>query len=148
MTRFCLLAAVSLQACFSANLAVSAYFRDNFTPTAIASDLQGNVLVAGSAVTDPVALTGGAVVAKLNPQASEYIYFTYLDGAASDAITAIAVDGAGNAYVAGYTTNPNFPVLGGGSLGTAPTGISPQGVADQRSFIIKLSPMALFSFPR
>lgn len=51
--RLSFLAAVLVQTCFSANLAVSTYFKDGFTPTAIASDTQGNILVAGSAVIDP-----------------------------------------------------------------------------------------------
>jgi len=59
MFRFYLLAALFLQACYSANLAFPSYFLVIFTPTAIALDSQGIVLVAGSAVTDPVALTGG-----------------------------------------------------------------------------------------
>ena len=55
----------------------------------------------------------------------QFLYLTYLDSAAS----------VGNAYVAGWTTNPNFPSVGGGSLGTPPTGSQ-----DQRSFVTKLSP--------
>ncbi len=144
--RLSFLAAVLVQTCLSANLAVSTYFKDGFGPTAIASDAQGNILVAGSAVIDPVAQTTGAAVAKLNPQASQYVYLTYLDSAASytlsgsgsaasDTLTAITVDSAGNAYVAGWTTNGNFPVVGGGSLGTPPS-----SALDPRSFVIKLSP--------
>ncbi len=141
--RVCFLAVLSVQACSPANLAISTYFKDGFTPIAITSDTQGNVLAAGSAVTDPVSQTLGAAVAKLNPQASQLIYLAYLDSAASDQISAITVDSAGNAYVAGWTTNPNFPVVGGGTLGTAPTGSQ-----DQRSFVTKLSPegAVLFSF--
>ncbi|MEP6702437.1 MAG: SBBP repeat-containing protein, partial [Betaproteobacteria bacterium] len=36
-------------------------------------------------------------------------YSTALGGKASDAATAIAVDSAGNAYIAGWTTSSNFP---------------------------------------
>jgi len=133
--RVCLFAILSVQACYPASLAISTYFKDGFTPTTITSDTQGNVLVAGSAVTDPASQTLGAAVAKLDPQASQLIYLAYLDSAASDQISAITVDSAGNAYVAGWTTNPNFPVVGGGTLGTAPTGSQ-----DQRSFVTKLSP--------
>jgi hypothetical protein len=39
--RVAFLAAVLVQACFPANLAVSTYFKDGFKPTAIASDAQG-----------------------------------------------------------------------------------------------------------
>jgi len=37
------------------------------------------------------------------------IYSTYLGGSSSDSVTAIAVNSAGEAYVAGYTSSPNFP---------------------------------------
>jgi uncharacterized protein (TIGR03437 family) len=133
--RVSFLAVAVVQSCFPANLAVSTYFKDGFTPAAIASDTQGNVLVAGSAVIDSVAKTTGVAVAKLNPQASQYLYLTYLDSAASDQVSAMAVDAAGNAYVTGWTTNPNFPAAGGGMLGTPST-----GVPDSRSFVTKLSP--------
>src|SRR5580658_614156 len=103
--RVCFLTALLAQYCIPANLAVSTYFKDGFTPTAIASDGQGNVFVAGSAVIDPVAQTTGVAVAKLDPKASQYLYLAYLDSAASDQVSAIAVDSAGNAYVAGWTTN-------------------------------------------
>ncbi len=37
-------------------------------------------------------------------------YSTYLGGSGMDAVRGIAVDAAGNAYVAGYTDSANFPV--------------------------------------
>lgn len=138
--RISFLTAAFVQTCFPANLAVSTYFKDGFKPSAITSDAQANIFVAGSAVIDPASQTLGAAVAKLNPQASQYVYLTYLDSAANDTVSAIAVDSAGNAYVTGSTTNPNFPVVGGGSLGTPPTGVTSNGVPDYRSFVTKLSP--------
>jgi hypothetical protein len=39
-------------------------------------------------------------------------YSTYLGGSGMDAVRAIAVDSAGNAYVAGYTDSSDFPVAG------------------------------------
>jgi hypothetical protein len=47
VSRSVLLAAALASACPAANLAVSTYFRDGFTPTAIASDPAGNIYVAG-----------------------------------------------------------------------------------------------------
>src|SRR6185312_10526939 len=133
--RFVLLLAIAAQAAFSANLATSTYLRDGFIPSAIASDPQGNVYIAGLAITDPITLANGAAVIKVNANATQYVYFSQLDSAASDQISAIAVDGAGNAYVTGWTTNPNFPVLG-----SAFPSVKPSGDAnDPRSFAVKLN---------
>ena len=41
------------------------------------------------------------------------IYSTYLGGTGNETGTSIAVDGAGNAYAAGYTNSMNFPVSSG-----------------------------------
>jgi len=134
MLRSLLLAAAVARTGLPANLAISTYLKDGFTPTAIASDAQGNIYLAGSAVIDAVSRTTGAVVAKLDPKSTHYLYLAYLDSAAGDQVSAIATDGTGNAYVTGWTSNPNFPVVGSGTLGTAPAGSS-----DTRSFVTKLN---------
>jgi hypothetical protein len=103
------LAAVIVQNATPANLAISTYLKDGFSPTAIASDWAANVYLAGSAVIDPASQAMSAVVAKLDPKASQYLYLAYFDSAANDQLSSIAVDSAGNAYIAGWTTNPNFP---------------------------------------
>lgn len=139
--RSLLLMAIFVQTGFSANLGLSTYLKDGLTPTAIASDALGNVYIAGSAVIDPASPATSAVVAKVDPKLSQYLYLAYLDSAVSDHVSAIAIDGAGNAYVTGWTTNPNFPVVGGGSLGTAPTGNS-----DTRSFVTKLNSQGAVMF--
>lgn len=41
-------------------------------------------------------------------------------GSVDEYANAIAVDSAGNAYVAGVTTSPDFPVINGGNFGTPP----------------------------
>ena len=123
------------------NLAISTYLKDGFTPAAIASDAQGNIYLAGTAVTDPASGATGAAVAKINPTATEYVYLSYLDSAAGDQVSAIAVDTSGNAYIAGSTTNANFAVFGGGQLGTSPTGSN-----DSRSFVTKLNPQGVVLF--
>jgi hypothetical protein len=50
-----------------------------------------------------------AFVTKINAAGSAYVYSTYLGGSAADVGQGIAVDGAGNAYVTGYTLSTNFP---------------------------------------
>ena len=79
----------------------------------IAVDPAGNAYVTGwtgSSAFPTVApvqstIAGGkdAFVATLNPAGNALIYSTYLGGAATDSGNAIAVDAAGNAYVAGGT---------------------------------------------
>jgi len=82
-------------------LTYSTYLRDAFTPKAITTDPSGNIYLAGSAVIDPASGTKAAMVIKLNPQASQYLYVSTLNGQPNQVANAIAADGAGNAYVAG-----------------------------------------------
>ena len=87
---------------------------------AIAVDSSGNAYVAGvtSSQDFPMvnpfqASLGGsqdAFVFKLSPAGNALIYSTYLGGLSLDAATAIAVDGFGQAYVAGYTSSLDFPL--------------------------------------
>jgi photosystem II stability/assembly factor-like uncharacterized protein len=49
-------------------------------------------------------------VTKLDPTGT-LVYSTYLGGAADDGAAAIALDAAGNAYVAGYTCSADFPLV-------------------------------------
>ena len=115
-------------------LTYSTYLRDNFRPAAMATDSSGNLYLAGNTTVDPAASQTTVLVIKLNPQANQFLYLRYLGGAVSDAASAIAVDTAGNAYIAGGTQSPDFPVTAGGHLGTPPT----TGLA--RSFVTKLDP--------
>jgi uncharacterized protein (TIGR03437 family) len=91
----------------------------------IAVDAAGNAHVAGiTTSTDfPTAdafqpanrgaapLTISAFVAKLNAAGSSLVYSTYLGGAGPDLAAAIALDGAGNAYVSGTAGSADFPTL-------------------------------------
>ena len=52
-------------------------------------------------------------VTKLNASGTAFIYSTYLGGNGYDGGRGIAVDGAGNAYVTGYTRSTNFPATTG-----------------------------------
>jgi hypothetical protein len=63
------------------------------------------------------------------------IFWTYLGGSLVDVGTSIAIDGAGNSYVAGYTASSTFPVT------TGPTfkgGSKSQGAFD--AFVAKFDP--------
>ena len=57
----------------------------------------------------PTPSTTGFVV-KFSPDGSTVTYATYLGGTGADRAHGIAVDSAGNAYVAGETISPDFPV--------------------------------------
>jgi hypothetical protein len=53
---------------------------------------------------------GDAFVTKLNPSGTARLYTTYLGGSSYELGSAIAVDAAGNAYVTGITSSPDFPL--------------------------------------
>ncbi|HEV8437728.1 MAG TPA: SBBP repeat-containing protein [Methylomirabilota bacterium] len=94
---------------------------------AIAVDSAGNAYVAGAtdstvpsfpAQVGPDLTQGGdldAFVAKVRADGTGLVYAGYIGGSASDEARGIAVDSAGNAYVAGITssTQASFPVTVG-----------------------------------
>ena len=96
----------------------------------IAVDSSGSAYVAGTTASDQTTfpVTVGpdltqngdfdAFIAKLTPSGSGFIYLGYIGGSGGDAATAVAVDSAGNAYVAGEagSTEATFPVSLGPDL--------------------------------
>ena len=99
---------------------------------AIAVDASNQAYVTGSTASNnfPLAAAirttlGGSKTAfalQLNAVGNTLLYSTYLGGTNYEVGTAIAVDGSGNAYIAGDTQSANFPVqtaaqwtLGGGT---------------------------------
>lgn len=92
---------------------------------AVAVDATGRAYVAGyTASLNFPALAGGyqptyrggvrdAFVARLNPLGSAFEYVTYLGGSGDDTAYGLAVDGLGNAYVAGSTSSTDFPTTAG-----------------------------------
>jgi uncharacterized protein (TIGR03437 family) len=79
------------------------------TPGAAQSSL------AGKAVEEGLTLTwyGDAFVTELDAAGDSFVYATYLGGSAPDIGYGIAVDGKGNAYVAGSTQSADFPTTAG-----------------------------------
>jgi len=116
-------------------LTYSTYLRDGFTPKAVATDPTGNIYIAGNAIIDTASGQTTVLVVKLNPQATQYLYVRYLGGSVDDYANAIAVDSAGNAYIAGSTESPDFPVTGSGNPGAAPASST-----SPRSFVAKFGP--------
>jgi uncharacterized protein (TIGR03437 family) len=114
------------------NLAYSYAFggSDGDTPHAIAADSFGNAYIAGETHSPDFPVTSGAAqseyaggasapgygaygdafLAKIDPSGAKILFATYWGGSSSDVAYAIAVDAAGNAYIAGGTSSPDFPV--------------------------------------
>jgi uncharacterized protein (TIGR03437 family) len=85
---------------------------------------------------------GDGFVFKMRPDGSGLIYSTFLGGNSDDAAIAIAVDAQGNAYVAGNTQSPDFPVTAGAAQRTWRGGggqVDP-GVGAGDGFLVKLNP--------
>ncbi len=111
--------------------------------TSVAVDGAGFIYLTGSTDSTDLLFTPGVLqttlattppatnlyVAKLNPSITPtnpdpLVYVTYLGGSGTDTpapFGGIAVDGAGDAYVAGTTTSPNFPTTSTAYQATPPT---------------------------
>ncbi len=112
---------------------------------AIAIDSSGAAYVAGFSYSSNFPVTTGAlratlsgtanaVVAKLSPS-GQVIYATYLGGSTYDQANGIAIDGSGNAYVAGLTGSSDFPTTSGAYSTSFPAG---SGVTD--AFVTEINP--------
>jgi len=126
-------------------------------PAAAALDPQGNVWIVGSTNSDDFNLvnpimsekvpyrTAGFVI-ELNSAGTSLLFATYLCGHQtgspffSSAASQIVFDGLGNAYVAGATTEPDFPVTPGAFQSPGAPGADGFGDVDSYAFIIKISP--------
>jgi hypothetical protein len=95
----------------------------------VAVDSSGNAYVAGEArstapsfpatVGPDLSFNGGlkdAFVAKVRADGTGFVYLGYIGGGGIDSATAVAVDAAGNAYVAGITSSSGFPAIRGPGL--------------------------------
>ena len=133
----------------AASLVYSTYLGGSGTDVGrgIAVDASGNAWVTGSSATTdfPVgsrlpsppiqASFGGGpedgFIAKLNAQGSALLYASYLGGGGEDAAEAVALDTAGNVYVAGYTNSTNFPTK---------SAVQGSNSGDDDVFLVKLAP--------
>ncbi|MDI6850160.1 MAG: SBBP repeat-containing protein [Candidatus Saccharicenans sp.] len=90
---------------------------------AVAVDHQGIAYVAGATDSSNFPVTGGpystysgqrdAFILALKPDAGGYYFSSFLGGSGREEANAVAADGYGNCYLAGFTTSTNFPVLVG-----------------------------------
>lgn len=113
----------------------STFFQAGSSITQIAADPKGNLYVLGQVKESPIPSHGiDLFVAKLNQDATAVQYFVYLGGSSTDVGDGLAVDPAGNAYIAGTTASADFPTLPRVAL---PAPSSPGGVLP---FVAKLDP--------
>ena len=93
------------------------------TCSAVAADSAANTILAGQTSSPDYPRVGlgtqtkrqgytNAVLTKLDP-AGNLVYSGYLGGGDRDSASAVAVDAAGNIYVAGTTSSKDFPVTNG-----------------------------------
>jgi hypothetical protein len=68
---------------------------------------------------------GDAVLTKINPTGTAIVYSTYLGGSNGDTAYGLAVDFAGNAYLAGSTQSSNFPTTPGAFQSSLNYGLGP-----------------------
>ncbi|PYU92881.1 MAG: hypothetical protein DMG25_10945, partial [Acidobacteria bacterium] len=140
-TRSGFVAKINPAAAGAASLVYSTLLGGAATPSvenAIAVDATGNAYVTGNggpefpttsgafAYTGSESGSGGVFVTKLNPAGASLVYSAYLGFGEG---TGIAVDGAGNAYVAGLPQVSDFPTTSGAYQTTFPSG-----------FVAKLNP--------
>lgn len=135
-------------------LLFSTYFGGSLDDSvnALALDGSGNVYVGGNTIStnfpvlgafqktfggaanansQPVITAGDGFVAKFDTS-GKLQYSSYLGGNADDAVMGIAVDGAGAAYVTGFTSSPNFPVS---SKAPQKSFAGPAGITGSRGFV-------------
>jgi hypothetical protein len=121
------------------------------TCNAISLDAAGDAYVTGQTLSKDFPVTASALqtrmaasgadganafVSELDPAGNSLVYSTYLGGSLIDAANAIAVDAAGDAYVAGLTYSSDFPVTAGAYQAVN------NGAADHSTngFVSKLNP--------
>ena len=121
--------------------------------TAVAVDGSGNAYVTGITQSPDFPTTTGAFdrtgasqnfleafVTKLNPTGTALVYSTFLGGSNFEWGRALAIDAAGNAYVAGQTQSSDFPTTSGAFDRTFNVDTCPRcGIDQYDAFVTKLN---------
>ena len=119
----------------------------------VAVDSAGNAYVTGLTQSPDFPTTAGAFdrtgapnnfldafVTKLNANGTALVYSTFLGGSNFEWGRAIAIDGAGNAYIAGQTKSSDFPTTGGAFDRTFNVDTCPRcGIDQEDAFVTKLN---------
>ncbi len=90
----------------------------------VAADPAGNAYITGTTFSTEFPTTPGTFqptkrpandvfITKLNPAGNALVYSTFLGGSANEEASSIAIDGSGNAYVAGGSESVDFPTTPG-----------------------------------
>ena len=137
----------------------------------IAIDAAGTAYVAGESGSTDFPITPGAfqtineawlvslepttTLTKLNPSGTALLYSTYLGGSGDetgyncDCVFGLALDPAGNVYVAGRASSEDYPTTPGVFLTTleADGGQPPYGFAATNAFVVKFNADQMASLP-
>ena len=115
----------------------------------IAVDANGDAFIVGTTSSTNFPTTTGALqtknnagtatgfVAEINSTGTSLLYSTYLGGSTWASVEGIALDGSGNAYLAGTTQDTNFPTTAGAYM-TTPAAKS--NAAWSSAFVAKVNP--------
>ena len=137
VSRLALLLLLAAGPLLGAGSSVAAAYLPGLPVTAsisgMALDGSGNLLVSGSVQPGRDITVRDAFAAKFSPDGQTLLYYLVLADLLSSAAVPMAVDSAGNLYVAGNTTSPDFSTTPG-ALQTSFNGASLPG------FVVKLDP--------
>ena len=118
---------------------------------ALKLDRAGNVCLAGSTLSPDFPVTSDALqagfgggttsgdgfFARLAPSLAARVYATYFGGSGEDSVSAIALDTAGDIYLAGSTSSATLTPL---SLGTNSNAFQPAYLSGGDGFLLELNP--------